>query len=480
MYLMPRSRAPRRILVGSLLLAALAGCHKAAPDKKAIEVEPPVHVVKPEKRTLKRRVGQPGYVFAYEQTSMFPIVSGYIKQWLVDRGDRLKKGQLMAIIDVPQLQATYEEKQAQVKLGEVRVRVAEQMVDVAKEQVQVAIADVSKARADIKKYQADVERWQSEVKRQSHVTVEGRSVINTQIIEESKRQLQEALASRLAAEAALVSSQAREASRKVEVKKAEVDVEATRAQVKVDAAAAEHYKALVGYTHLTAPYDGIVTVRNANTGDYVEPRYGDESAPLPGNASQSTLRGTPVYVVVRDDVVRVYVDVPEMQSQYVHRGTKATIRIQALNDREFEATVTRTSGAVNERTRTLRAEIDLPNKDAEIRPGWYAYGELEIERRNVLTVPMAAVIEIGNENVVYLHEDGKAERTPVQTGIDDGKNIEVFKKKINDKWVPFEGDEEVILGDLPELRNGEKVRVSHNKASEKKADKSKPEDKEKK
>lgn len=474
-----RSAALRRVFLLGLLLAATAGCHKAAPNKEPIEVKPPVHLVKPEKRTLKKKFGQPGYVFAYEQTSMFPKVSGYIEQWLVDRGDRLKKGQLMARIYVPELHASYEEKLAQVKLGEVRVRLAQETVEVAKEKVHVATAEVSKARADIKKYEADVERWQSEVKRESNVNADGRRVINTQIIEESKRQLQLARAARLASEAALTSSQASEAARKVEVKKAEVDIEAARAQVKVDERAAEHYKALLGYTHMTAPYDGIVTVRNANTGDYVESRYGDESAPLPGNVSDTPMRGTPVYVVVRDDVMRVYVDVPEMEANYVERGTKASVHIAALEDAVIESTVTRTSGALNQRSRTLRAEIDLPNKDKKIRPGMYAYGELEIVRRDAMTVPMAAVIEIGNQNVVYLHEDGKAVRTPVQTGLNDGKDIEIFRKKHKDKWVQFEGDEEVILGDLAELRDGEEVKVAHDKSSEKKGKKSKPEDKEK-
>jgi HlyD family secretion protein len=492
-HLSPRSHAPRgnahpaaprrvlrRVLLLGLVFVASTGCHKAAPNKEPIEVKPPVHLVKPEKRTLKHQVGQPGYVFAYEQTSMYPKVSGYIEQWLVDRGDLLKQGQLMTRIYVPELHASYEEKQALVKLGEVRVRLAEESVNVAKELLHVATADVSKAQADIKKYEADVARWQSEVKRESNVKVEGRSVINTQIIEESKRQLQLAKAARLAAEAALVSSQATEAARKVQVKKAGVDVEAAHAQVKVDEKVAEHYKALVDYTHMTAPYDGIVTVRNANKGDYVERRYGDESAPIPGNASEAPMRGTPVYIVARTDVMRVYVDVPEMQASFVHRGSKARIRIPAIEDAEFDSTVTRTSGALNERTRTLRTEIDLTNKDGKIRPGMYTYGEIEIERRDVLTVPMAAVIEIGNQNVVYLHEDGKAVRTAVQTGLDDEKYVEVIHKKVKDKWEPFKGDEEVILGDLAELRDGEEVKVSREKGSEKKADKSKPEDKEKK
>jgi multidrug efflux pump subunit AcrA (membrane-fusion protein) len=141
------SRSKRRFLgmvPSLLLLAVMAGCHKATQEKKPIEVEPPVRVVKPEKRTLRREVGQPGYVFAYEQTSMYPKVAGYIDEWKVDIGDRIKKGQLLAHIYVPELHARHREKKAQVELGEVRVQLAERDVEVAQEQVQVALADIDK------------------------------------------------------------------------------------------------------------------------------------------------------------------------------------------------------------------------------------------------------------------------------------------------------------------------------------------------
>ena len=443
----------KHILIPLLALAA-AGCHKAAPEKEPIEVEPPVSLVKPQKRDLHREIGQPGYVFAYEQTSLYPKVAGYIEEWLVDIGDTIKKGQLLARIYVPELHARHKEKKADVALDEVRVRLAYQSVDVAQEQVRVALADIDK-------YKADVERWQSEVPRLASAKVEGRLVVNEQILAESQRQLELARAS-------LAAAQAREKARAVELSKAKVDVEAAQAQVVVDNAAEEHLAALVSYTLMHAPYDGMVVIRNANTGDYVEPRYGTESPPLGGIVSEAPARGTPLYVVARTDLVRVYVDVPEMEASYIQRGTKARVRIQSLNDAEIEGTVARTSWALNVQSRTLRAEIDLPNKDARMRPGMYAYGLVEIERRNVFALPQDAVIEIGNRNTIYLHENGKAMRTPVQRGISDGKYVEVFRKKVKEKWEAFTGDEAVIVGDLPELRDGEKVRVSHDKSAGKK------------
>ncbi len=419
-----------------LALITLAGCQKQAPEGKPIHVEPTVELVKPQRRDLHREVGQPGFIYAYEQTSIYPKITGYVEKWYVDIGDTLKKGQLLTDLYVPELQARYRQKKAEVKLSQERVRLAQRMVEVAESNVQVASADVAQAKADVGKYQASVERWESEVARLSKII----DVVNSQVLEESKKQLQANRAAFRAAEAAVKSAQARELARKSDLAKAKEDVEAAQAQVEVDQAAEEDLAALVGYTHVHAPYDGIVVIRNANTGDYVEPRYGDASVPVPGYAADTKQVGTPLYVVARTDRVRVYVDVPEAEASSVHKGTKARVRVQANDYAEYSATVARTSWALDYRSRTLRAEIDLPNKEGALRPGTYAYGMVEIDRHDVLTFPMAAVTEIGNEVCCYLYEDGKAVRTPVQTGISDGEHVEVFRKKVKQKWEPFTGD----------------------------------------
>src|SRR5262249_4782529 len=110
--------------------------------------------------------------------------------------------------------------------------------------------------------------------------------------------------------------------------------------------------------------------------------------------------------------------------------------------------------------RTLRAEIDLPNKDARMLPGMYAYGKLLIRRENVQSLPSDAVIELGNQNCCFFYKEGKAVQIPVQTGITDGKWIEVAKKQVNGVWSDFTGDEAVIVGRLADLTDNERVKVS--------------------
>jgi HlyD family secretion protein len=443
----------------SCLLIFLSGCGSPKPAPP-VQVEPHVRLARAELRTIVHEVGQPGVIDAYEQTALYAKVSGYIQKWNVDIGARIKTDQVLAEISVPELDAEYQEKKAQAHLDEVQIQVAEQMVEVATSNCKAAGAQVKEAQANIGKYQAAVERWESEVQRLGGLSGEG--VVNRQVLEESRKQLKADTAAREAARATFEAAQANELARKADVDKAKVDVKAARARAAVSAADQQRIAALVGYTRIIAPYGGIVVVRNVNKGDYLQPGSGDLTSG----------KGTPLYVVARTDLVRVYVDVPEMDANAVHgeeevgkaKATKATVRIQALDDTEIEATVTRTSWALRERSRSLRAEIDLPNPDARLLPGMYAYGEVRTEKRNVRAIPAPAVVEIGNRNYCFLYEDGKAVQTAVQTGTSDGKWTEVIRKRQGGKWVPFTGDEKVILGDLAELSNGEKVQVANGQA----------------
>jgi HlyD family secretion protein len=423
-----------------LVIILSAGCGQGPPPAKPVQVEPQVRLVQPERRTITRSVGQPGFIDAYEQTSLYPKVAGYLEHWDVDIGDAIKKGQEIARLYVPELVAELAQKKAQVELDEAQIKVAEGMVEVAS-------AQVEEARATVNKYQSSVERWESEVKREKEM-VEGR-VLDPQVLDESRKQLKADTAAREAAAASLRANQAA-------VHKARDGVLAARARAQVSRADEQRVAALVSYTHIIAPYEGVVIVRNANTGDYLQPGSGDQSAASAPGQSATRL---PLYVVARTDLVRVYVDVPETDASSVTRETKASVRVQALGDEQFKAAVTRTSWALRPQSRTLRAEIDLPNPNARLLPGMYAYGRVQIDRRNVWALPLAAVVEIGNQNSCFLYEDGKAIQTPVQAGINDGKWLEVAKKRVKGEWTDLTGSEKVILGDLSELSDGQPVQI---------------------
>jgi hypothetical protein len=111
------------------------------------------------------------------------------------------------------------------------------------------------------------------------------------------------------------------------------------------------------------------------------------------------------------------------------------------------------------------AQVELPNPKGKFLPGMYAYGSVFIERPDVRALPVAAVTQIGNQTYCYLALDGKAVRTPVQTGVSDGFWVEVTGKLVRSPgssegtWQPFDGSETVIDGDLSEVSDGVPVKV---------------------
>ena len=135
---------------------------------------------------------------------------------------------------------------------------------------------------------------------------------------------------------------------------------------------------MLAYTKIEAPFDGIVTQRNVDTGDLTQP--GADRPPL--------------FVVARSDIVTIRVNVPETFAAEVNPGDRATVRLQAMNGKIVEGKVTRISWALDPKTRTLRVEIDIPNPGGRLPPGPLRLRDvIAEEHRDVLTVPVTAVVE---------------------------------------------------------------------------------------
>src|SRR5262249_14962163 len=148
-------------------------------------------------------------------------------------------------------------------------------------------------------------------------------------------------------------------------------------------------------------------------------------------------------------------------------------------DEPIEGTVTRTSWALNVKTRTLRAEIDLPNTDSKILPGMYAYAAVPVQRPNVWTLPRSALAYSGDKTFVWTSDKGRAVRTEVRTGVADEEWVEIVSGRVPDsnsnarqtddpssitgvrgRWAAINGSESVIVGDLSTLADGEPVRLA--------------------
>jgi multidrug efflux pump subunit AcrA (membrane-fusion protein) len=468
-------------LLSVCLLAALAApcCrHKAEVHATSVGEPQSVRLVQPQVRTIVRVVGQPSFIESYERSSVYPKMNAYIQKWIVDIGDKVRKDDVLATLFVPELVEDYGTKKATVVLNQERVALANEVVEVARADVKAAEAALEEARADFASYRAEVERWDSEVKRlQEEVN---RGVVTPQDLLQSTNRWKASIAARQASLANVAKADDVLLARRAALSEAEVGVRVAEADLKVAESEERRLKVWVDYLVLPAPYDGVVVARNANTFDFVLPAKGDPSALPRGPYLSPSGTAAPIYVVDRTDIVRIFVDIPEKDANHVHIGSQATVLVRAYRDQPIPGTVTRTSWSLNIKSRTLRAEIDMHNPDGQILPGMYAYAKVLIERPGVYAVPVTALMHVektilhkGEKTFCWIYEDGRAKRIELETGLSDGEWIEVTNRQLRpaagaaDRWVPIDGKEQLILGDLSILAEGAPVRVTPEKSERK-------------
>lgn len=263
----------------------------------------------------------PATIQAFFVTDVYAKDSGYVSQVNNDIGDHVKKGEVLAVIEDPELQAQFDKAQAAVQQ-------AKSALDVAKRQ--------------LAGMQADLALQQVTLRRQKELFA-GKAA-TPQTLDEA--QAKESVAS------------ANVDTGKAKIVLAEADLEAAKAET-------ERLEALLQYDKITAPFDGVVTRRLVNPGDLVQ-------------AAVST-RTTPLFTVQELDVVRVFAAVPEASVSQIRPGQAAGVKLYGGVDITIRGTVTRIAKSLDPATRTMQVEIDLPNPDEKLLPGMYAQVTLEAE-----------------------------------------------------------------------------------------------------
>jgi HlyD family secretion protein len=477
-------------LFAFVCLAAVAGCGSEEQiDYTSVSGPAAVELTRPRVRGIVRVVGQPSFVESYERSSIYPKMEAYLEKWVVDIGDPVKKGDVMATLFVPELIEHYETKKATVLLEKRHVELAVTVVAVESAEVEAAKARLVEAEEILADYEAQVWRWKVQVDRLDREVK--RKVIDPQVLLESQNQLKASAARRNEAIATIAKAKAELLAAEATLVKAEVDVDVARAALAVAQSEEKRYEAWTEYLTIPAPFDGLVVARNANTYDFVLPRTGDPSAMQRSPFLAPSNSASPIYVVDRIDVVRVFVDIPEYDADFVHAGSKAMVLIRGYRDEEIPAKVARTAWALNAASRTLRAEIDMPNPKGEIRPGMYAYGYVIIERPAVRALPRDAIDFHGEQTICWMYQNGKARRTEIATGVGDDEWIEVRRYRVaaskakagwgalathepvapdrsqapstSASWKSFDGSERIITGDLENLTDGDPVQTGENK-----------------
>jgi RND family efflux transporter MFP subunit len=334
---------------------------------------PRVEVVRPRRVTVAQRLQTNATLEAFEEADLFAKVSGYLSDVRVDIGDHVKAGQVLAVIDIPEM---------------------EQELAEAKAQLESKQSSLESTRRQLDHYKANVMLQNALLKRREELGAAGHFI--------SDRALDEVRAN-------------------AEIAKADLSVaEANRAlaanEVDVAAATVEKIKTLLAYTRIVAPFDGVVARRLVNRGDLVQAATATRTTPSAGS----------LFTVQRIDTIRVFCDVPENDVPHLHVGDPAIVKPAGFDGKPFTGRVTRFSLRLDPETRNMRTEIDLSNPDERLYPGTYAEVSLEMNRRpDALTVPAAAVGSDGDGNFVYTITDNRITRLAVKTGLTDNGRIEV-------------------------------------------------------
>lgn len=364
---------------------------------------PALKFTTPSRGEIVRYVTLPGTLRANQQSTLYAKVPGYLKTISVDIGDSVKAGQLIAEIEVPELQA---------ELGK------------CKAAVNRAKAEVNSAKAGINKVNAELAASDIELKRLTNARKQSADLVVPQQVDEATARSESAKAGLIQARAAVELAQAREAEA---------------------AADLERLLTLLAFAKIEAPFAGVVTARHVDPGAFI-----------PSATAGSAARTAALITLTDFSVIRAEVPVPEVEAGLVKSGQPVKVSVDSLGNRAFEGKVSRHAYALDENTRSLRVEADLPNPGNDLRPGMFATIKVGVDRHdNALLIPVEGLLTEKSGTSVFLLADGKAKKTAVKTGFNDGSKVEIVNG--------LSGGERVLLFGKTALADGQAVNATEAK-----------------
>ncbi|HMF11350.1 MAG TPA: efflux RND transporter periplasmic adaptor subunit [Gemmataceae bacterium] len=371
-----------------------------------------VQVTTPRPGGLERTTTTAGTVRAMGEARIFGSVSGTLKNQTVDIGDRVRRGQLLAEIDAPLL--VLDEKQAAVA-----VRQAKGLLQEAESRCQQARAEVDVAKTVIREKEASLDGAKASVTFQHQQNERIKrllqsAAVSQEDVAEKARLLESARAQVTAAEAALANAKADMKVKESKVAQAEAALETARASLELAELVQQKAQYSASLTRIVAPFDGVVTQRNYLPGDTVH--VGDR-----GDRQ-------PLLTVTRMDSVRVVVGVPERDVPLTEVGQHVELQINSLPGKRWIEKVSRIGVVEDENTKTMRVEIDVPNRDGLLRPGMYGQVKIDCGKgpADALRIPASALLpRPKGPPTVYVVRDSKAHRTTIEISWQDGKEVEV-------------------------------------------------------
>ncbi len=388
------------IAVGVLAIAATGWAilsHRLGVKQTGDDSLRTVAVALVERGPLVNSVKLSGEFRAFQQIDVHAKVAGYIRTIYVDVGDQVKEGQVLAILEVPELNA-----------------------------------EVTGAKADIRRSQDAIRRAQSEIERNQSAY---------RAYHAAYTRLKQASEARpgLIAEQELDDSLAKDQETQAQVDSSRAALAEAQNQLSSAEAVLERLAAMEAYSHITAPFAGVVTKRYADTGSLIQA----------GTTSET--QSMPVVQLAEWSKLRLVVPVPESAVPQLRLGTVVSVHVSALN-RDFDGEVARFADSLNEETRTMHTEIDVKNPQGTLKEGMYAEVKLVLQEvKSALNVPIQTIQQgSAGANVLRVDAQGRIEERKVSLGEETSDRVQVLSGLA-------EGDR-VVIGNGGGVRPGDKVR----------------------
>ena len=386
--------------VAVVLTGLLASCGKTddAQAKGTTASErsaPSVAVARVVRKPMARYLTISSELVPFQEIDVYAKESGFVSKLYVDYGSHVKKGQLLAVLEIPELQALLQEDQAAIK------SMADQATD---------------AQHELNRIEAQHKVAHLQYDRLSNVAKSKPGLV-------AQQEVDDAQGKDLAAEA------------QVEAAKSRLQV--AQSQLSVSQSKMAHDQALYDYSKITAPFDGVVTQRYANFGTLMQ-------------GGTNSTQALPLVKLSEEDRFRLVIPVPESYVRYIRMGDPVNVHVSSLN-RDFPGKVARFSVDVGQATRTMHTEVDVPNPQGLLIPGLYAEAKLTLDRKgDALVVPLQAVNQgSGHATVLVVNQANEIQDRQITLGIQTESNAEVLSG-LN------EGDR-VVISDQSGLRPGELV-----------------------
>ncbi len=360
-------------LVVLAAVAFLAGYRPLVERQKLITAEaretqqslPRAEVVEVRRSRDRSVIELPGNIEAITEAPILARADGYLARRMVDIGDHVRAGQVLAAIEAPELDDQLRQARA------------------ALEQAQAA---VDQASANYQRGQADEDLAKVTAVRWAALLAKG--AVSKQENDRYQSEYRSASAATKALEKALA---------------------VARGNVAAAEANVARLNTLQGYREVKAPFDGVITLRNVDTGALV-------------NAGSTLL-----FRIAQISTLRTYLNVPQAEASDVHAGQPARLTVSNLPGRQFAGTVARTANALDPASRTLLVEVRVPNPDGALLPGMYARVDLSDARANApLRIPSdALIVRAEGTEVAVVNAGGTVHLQKIEVGRDYGDSIDV-------------------------------------------------------